>query len=414
MQKKQGISLIVLVVTIIVMIILVGAIILTLSNVGIIPQAEKAVDETNLEEVQTIAGLAWSEAFMELQGGEITSEKLEQKVLQKVSEEGIDLTLYKVKVTDEGVKVALSSGLWEQEGLKVRKGSVTLEIGDSISYDETNGGRITGLTPTDWKVLGASDAGELLIMSTSNVVTSYTLGYETTMTDDSEKIEECQKDWLTGPDQLDELCKLYGNGKGAAGARSIRVVDVNKVTGYDPEIVKYIHDDDYISEYGNQVTFSYNGTTTPTYTGSNGATGNLLNFEGEKFCYYNGEEFVEISDLITGTSGKVFATIKNNWYSYYPRTLTSSSSGEQKGIGKDTKAYKMLFGGTYWLASPWVFTRSGCVHMGMFGIGFSRVHGQSLCCVCGDFGNASYGVRAVVTLSNNINIMGSSASGWSI
>jgi len=53
-NSKQAISLILLVITVIVMIILVGAIILTLNNVGIIPQAENAVDETNLEEVQAM------------------------------------------------------------------------------------------------------------------------------------------------------------------------------------------------------------------------------------------------------------------------------------------------------------------------------------------------------------------------
>ena len=35
--------------------------------------------------------------------------------------------------------------------------------------------------------------------------------------------------------------------------------------------------------------------------------------------------------------------MKNTFYRYYPVTLGADESGEQKGIGKDTKAYKMLF-----------------------------------------------------------------------
>ena len=46
-MKKQGISLIVLVITIIVMIILAAAVVITLSNTGIIDRAGKAVDLTN-------------------------------------------------------------------------------------------------------------------------------------------------------------------------------------------------------------------------------------------------------------------------------------------------------------------------------------------------------------------------------
>ena len=48
MKSKRGISLIVLVITIIVMIILAAAIILSLNNAGIIGNANKAVQETNV------------------------------------------------------------------------------------------------------------------------------------------------------------------------------------------------------------------------------------------------------------------------------------------------------------------------------------------------------------------------------
>ena len=46
MKKKQGISLIVLVITIIVMIILAASVVLTLSNSGIINKANEAVEKT--------------------------------------------------------------------------------------------------------------------------------------------------------------------------------------------------------------------------------------------------------------------------------------------------------------------------------------------------------------------------------
>ena len=107
MQKKKAVSLIVLVITIIVMIILAGVIVLTLNNSGIIDQAQNAVDETNLKEVQTLASLKWAEAYID---GNTTQSALETEVLKRLAEEDIDLTPYEITVTDEGVKVALKGG----------------------------------------------------------------------------------------------------------------------------------------------------------------------------------------------------------------------------------------------------------------------------------------------------------------
>lgn len=61
---KDGISLIVLVITIIVMIILAATVIITLSTTNIINKAQDAVDKTNLKQVEEAASLGWSEAYL--------------------------------------------------------------------------------------------------------------------------------------------------------------------------------------------------------------------------------------------------------------------------------------------------------------------------------------------------------------
>ncbi len=109
-KNKQGVSLIVLVITIIVMIILAGTIILSLNNSGIIEKAKNAVDETNLKEVQTLASLKWAEAFVD---GNITQEQLEEEVLKRLNDENVDLTPYEITVTEDGVKVALRAPIPE-------------------------------------------------------------------------------------------------------------------------------------------------------------------------------------------------------------------------------------------------------------------------------------------------------------
>ena len=82
MRRKQGISLIVLVITIIVMIILAASVVITLSNSGIINKANDAVDKTNASEVQNLATLAWAEEFMDGKRGD----SLKESVLGKLED----------------------------------------------------------------------------------------------------------------------------------------------------------------------------------------------------------------------------------------------------------------------------------------------------------------------------------------
>jgi len=87
MQKKKGISLIVLVITIIVMIILAAAIILSLNNAGIIGNANKAVEETDEAQLKNIAVLAWSDAY--LARNEDSSIDLKTETIANIRKAGI-------------------------------------------------------------------------------------------------------------------------------------------------------------------------------------------------------------------------------------------------------------------------------------------------------------------------------------
>ena len=64
MQNKKGISLIVLVITIIVMIILATAIIISISNSGIVNRANEAVEKTTEAQMKQMVTIAWSEAHL--------------------------------------------------------------------------------------------------------------------------------------------------------------------------------------------------------------------------------------------------------------------------------------------------------------------------------------------------------------
>ena len=399
-RNKHAISLIVLVITIIVMVILAGAIILTLNNSGIINKAQAAVDATNEATVKEVASLGWAEAYAD---GARIQEDLKAGVVSALEKNNINTDDYIIHVTTSGVTVKTKSNVWVKNGFTVVKGDQVLEIGDVVNYDETAGGTKTGLTTTEWQVLGADEEGNLLITSSTSV-SVLTLG-------DHTNLAETQKDWLNGIEQLNDRCLPYGYGEGVVGqARSITVEDINSVTGYDPTT----YGKGNLYQYGNTVTYKYNGTVMPDYESV--VKSGTLTFEHDNgFYYYNGEEFVHITDLTTGTSGNEFAKLKNNAYYYNASDLTTISS---KNNGK---VFSMLFPNSlpcaYWLASKCVITETGEAFFGMHAvdplIGEEGVFCYALCSSYGYSNGVEYDVRAVVTLSSDITFTGSSEDGWS-
>ena len=415
-NNKQGISLIVLVITIIVMVILAGAIILTLNNSGIINKASEAVEETNLATAKEVASLAWAEAYAD---GVRTVEDLadgtkgfETRIKEAFEKNNIDVDKCQLNITTSGVEVKLLSNIWVKDGFTVVKGDKVLKIGELVDYDETAGKANTGLTNVQWKVLGADDEGNLLIMSASDVKSSHLLGDDT-----GSDLEEAQNDWLNGAAELDGICEPYGYGEGAVGkARSITVEDVNKVTGYDPETASNgnPYGSGQLYQYGNVVEYEYNGTTKPAYTSV--VTGDepkaLTGTHSNGFYYYNEEtkEFAHITDLTTGTNGNVFAKLTSNYYYYYAPDLTTISSTD------NAEAYQMIFGNDdtyYWLASPDVNTNTYYANFGMRYVDHGDVDASTLWISDGNTSYLENGVRAVVTLSSDVQFTEYTANGWS-
>jgi len=102
-RNKSGISLIVLVITIIVMIILAAAVVITLNNTNIINRANEAVDASDLKQVQNIAALAWSEAYLDKNAGETVN--FQERVETALRNNGVSLDKYAVTATETGVEV---------------------------------------------------------------------------------------------------------------------------------------------------------------------------------------------------------------------------------------------------------------------------------------------------------------------
>jgi len=297
MQRKKGISLIVLVITIIVMIILSAAIILSLNNAGIIGNANKAVDDSNIANIKSAADLAYAEYLIDKPEGVTDLGKyLTQKLIDNNTITGDD---YIIGICDNETVVAKSGTV----AYEYYKG--TIKRGDYVNYDPTKGVDINSVNYTSplekngyaaqeftlagsydleksWQVMGINKEGQLLLLA-EDVVLPISNG----ITDSNGKqyyawsAKTDYSVYFEGINELDNISALFGKGYGAVGARSITVEDVNKTTGYNPEKPGdgKVHRQGEIGEYGSEVTYSWYKENGVIYLLSEGT--NKISFKRE-------------------------------------------------------------------------------------------------------------------------------------
>ena len=353
-KMNKGITLIALILTIIVLLILAVVAISAVTGNGIIAHAKNA--KTQYTQAQTN----------------------EQELLSN----------YELMLAEE------TGSAWKQAKTKVTKGNTTLNVGDTIT-NFTAGNKT-------WKVLGVEN-GKLLLTTTENVNDSFTLQGSTA------GWSETEKRFVDAEKALDEECNskitlTEEEKKQVAELRSIKVEDINRVTGYNPAATGEgkAYGAGNVWQYGNEVAYSV------VKDGSSGTV--------------TGVKYESAIKSDTSTSYKKFwlpntstditepYTVRSNYYYYYPYSLTTSSSttGECKGIATDSPAYILLFRDTantknvnYWLASSLVFARQGYVY---FGVRFVLEGGVGNFYLWdSDYGENSNtrGVRPVVSLASD-------------
>ena len=350
LKNTNGITLIALVVTIVVLLILAGVSInAVFGQDGIIQKAKDAqnkMDEAQQKDLNSINELNnWIDSKTNGATGGSTGGN----------------------TTGGGDNPSTPSGTWTQNKTTVTDGKTTYTVGDDYTYDCGVSGYTGG-----WKVLGAEN-GKLLIMSTVDVGTLKLSGKD---------------GYNTGVSKLNAMCAKYGT-----NARSITVEDINRVTGYDPtnQGDGKVFGAGEFYEYGNKVTYTASGssaTNGKNYTGS-------ISYE-----HPDGRKI--------GTDNVTSITVESTGYYYYPYSLTTSSSttGECKGIATDSSAYKLLFRNaddsancSYWLASSYVRALSSYSNFGLRNVHSDGNVGYfSLWYSGGNSSNPSFGVRAVVSL----------------
>lgn len=249
---------------------------------------------------------------------------------------------------------------------KLKSGTKTYNVGDDYTYDCGVEGYTGG-----WKVLGA-ERGKLLIMSTVDVGTLQLSGKD---------------GYNTGVSKLNAMCAKYGK-----NARSIKVEDINRVTGYDPtnQGDGTVYGAGKFWEYGNKVTY--------TASGSSATNGETYTESVKSYEHPDGRKI--------GTDNVTSITVESTYYYYYPYSLTTSNSttGECKGIATDSLAYKLLFrkaddsaNCNYWLASSLIDAGDRDSYFGLrYVYSDGHVYSCYLWYSSGYTGSSSLGVRAVV------------------
>ena len=412
-ESNRGITLIALVITIIVLLILAGISISMLSgDNGILNKAVQTKEATRGGELkETVTLAAANNAGVEHIGG---TKQTKTDVITQLHNDG-KLTDSEVATLEEndtivigGITIdfsVLGGSNWEynHETQTVKKGSIELKIGDYVNTTPyaVDGKQFDG----KWRVLGEEN-GQLLLVSANYVDFQGSTGPEGTPL--------IQLKGSNGIDneveRLNTLSAKFADGTKTEKGRSIKVEDVNKITGYNPmEARMYSNDLTQKTLYNNGNIGQYNNNV--TYTMKDGKV------------WYKGDQAktTEAGSIYTkfrlpGTSSGITEpfTTKSTCYAYYPETCglfpaSAVSSGQiMVGISSSSPAYDMLFKPqssiAYWLASPCVVADSGIAFWSLF-----YVVPPGLVTSCGLWNSIQYGstsnscgVRPVVSLKSNI------------
>ncbi len=249
-NKENGITLIALVITIIVLLILAGVAIATLTgDNGVLTKAVSAKEKTERAEVIENAKLdilgIQSDKNGKIAIGDLKGvlDKYFKDVPEEITEEDIatlELTTkdgkYKIKVSEiYNGKLEGTSGAMSVSDLKVGD---YVKYGDKLTVQsyvanlngETNTGYETSQTfntntTTLWRVINKKANGEVEIVAVNN-----------TLSNDGKGLYlKSQNGFLNAETVLNNLCsKLYAN-PAYGTARSIDVADINNLTGFKPE-----------------------------------------------------------------------------------------------------------------------------------------------------------------------------------
>ena len=458
-KTSNGITLIALVITIIVLLILAGVTIATLTgDNGILGKAKTAKTTNDEEKAKEQIKIAVMGSYGK--DGELNYDDL-TKNLGQIGIKGLPKEAsYPLEVTLDGVSATIkangevnftTSGGYTQTGDTITSpDGKTMKVGDYVDYDptlEANASDLTYSSPSSktgadsnqdfnaatyksagygWRILGVSN-GKIRLISEEFIGPGE--DKEIYIGNRTYYNLKGQKGYINGIEELNKISAIFGHGKGAEKATSVTVEDINEITGYNPATAKYGKGNFY--EYGNKVTYTKEGETKLSSSATNGQT-----WSGTQntFNYYDktNKTFKAL------TSGSI--EITSTSYTYGPATLKDGFTQPVQGVdenGTYNEVNQMLFGkwtmtadngyyrnftgtGTqpnYWLASDYAGAFGSNVGWGLRSVSGGGVYGHYgyLCDCIGSESSYSLGVRPVVSLKSDVSLeWNETAKEWKI
>ena len=365
MKKTKGITLIALVVTIVVLLILAGVSInMVLGQNGIVTKAKDARDKTEQAKQNDLASM---DQFV----------KDMDDILNDNGTSGGDDTPTETKTLVE----AFNAG--------------ELKIGDYVEYKPTARQTYTSATnengwadqtytvdtTTTWRVLGLSDDGSQVLLTSGSPIKK---NMDTSSTNDWDKdpylymkgayaYENCKT-------MLKNICAIYSTDLGTA--RSMTIEDVNKACGV---VVDYDENKVYLATDTRKTNIDQAGELGKTYTYT------ASDYTPES--YIDGKKNATAGETVTATG-----------YNYDITSMTGTKIG-------NTTLGSLLFDKTtsdgnyakaYWLASPGVSVGSSRAHFGPGGVVGNAGAGIGNFYSDGHWFAYGYAVRPVVSLKSDV------------
>ena len=356
--NPKGITLIALVVTIVVLLILAGVSINVLfSDSGIIKRAKDSQNKWKEAEQNDLDSLGrlkdqidmWTEGKIVAKEGTLLA-KYQKAVEDKcTNSDGIctnaehlhigDYVDYKNPTSGTVEVKSAESGIYGKDS----EGNSTVNITQTYTLSETKNN-------VKWRVLGIdSKTGGIKLISADPIErdANYLLTVAANSAEKPYLYLGGPEGYFYGPDAMDKIGKMYLNSY-ATEARSVKVEDVNEITGVTTaEKIKEVNLPSYSGHKQYGEAYSYSGQYTPE----------LWLQIGKKA---NKTKVTTVSGTVTG---------------YYYSINSKEKEGAPSVTMTNTRAYEMMFkdvetltGKAYWLASSGVREGSGYAYFGPGGV----------------------------------------------
>ena len=427
-KAERGITLIALVITIIVLLILAGVTIATLTgDNGILTKAGDAKTSTEIGDEKEKVELSAVGALAKDNGEEIKREYLNDELTSYIGTEGTDYTLsetapFVVKYLDSGRSYVIDENGNVSEYVNIAE---YVKIGDLVNYTpddkeedeyydkfgETYSGYANGNIGQDdtlkWRVLNINTDGTVDLISdkpTSSLV-----------------YFEGARGYNNGVYLLNDYCKtMYSNSSLGAEARSLNIEDIqDKMKVVDEETGKKAYENYTESntgtKYGNTYSYSSNKWYPLQWKNDNGITGES---KQETVTSYETEADAKAQE----TAGDDLIVTQTYWYLLASDIQSNFISADTRDTTKATSMYYELLcnngSSYYWLASRYVDTASSSYsNFGLRYVLNGDVGGSSLFHSYVSTLGSDYYVRPVVPLKSNIidtDVEYNETTGWSL